>query len=457
MNHPDQKTIELFALDSPETSQDREELAKHLSECEGCRLQYEEMREFYRALHVVEPPDGTVQEEARPRLLAQPGFMVSRSVKTSERKGVVLAMWRSVREHPRISVGVLAAAIAMTSFLVCNKYKPIATSAHLNIYRQRLEVFDQKNKLMWEVPAKADSAIVYEEDEHHFRYVLSDLSDVGAPELVTTLDFPGDDPAYRHTLRVVRNSEEVHWSSKPAIERFMYRGTVYDEWYGHAYFLVMRNAARKPVIVSAWNGTRSPAAEVVYDSKGNKTGEYWHFGQLQPADTCDIDGDGIGELVTIGTNQSSDDNMGFAVAVFLKPDKIVGRSHSILTPGFDMPTSDAEVAYLRFPLPDMNRALHWGAGTKQLARSGELLHFTVSSGVNDGVSRGGFTFEYFLDRHLHPLSVKWDENARAYHSDLLSRGLIHSRFYSTYMENLRRSVQFWNGSAWQSEPCLIRH
>jgi hypothetical protein len=457
MNHPDQKTIELLALGSPEADKHREELVKHFGECEGCRQQYEEMREFYRALRVIEQQDSTFEEETRPRLLAQPGFIIPGSVTAIESKSGVMSIWRSVREHPRVSIGVLAAAIVLTSFLVCNTYKPIATSAHLNIYRQRLEVFDQRNKLMWEVPVAADSSFLREEEKHLFSYVLSDLSQDGVPELVTILDFPGDMPPYRHTLRVMENCTDTLWSRKPQIQSVAYRGTLYNEWYGHAYFLVTRNSAGNPLIVSMWNGMHSPAAEVVYDSRGRRTGDYWHFGQLQPAGTCDIDGDGTREVIAIGTNQSADDKMGFAVAVFLKPDRIIGSSQSVLTPGFGMPNSDAEVAYVRFPFSDLNLALHWGSGTVQLTQVGELLQFKVSSGGDDGVSRGSFTFDYTLDNHLRPLLTKGDENGRAYHADLLSRGLIHSRFDTTYTENLRRSVQFWNGSAWQAEPCTIHH
>lgn len=457
MNHPDQKTIELLALDSPETAQHREEMERHFGECQGCRLQYEEMREFYRAVRVVEPQDATVEEETRPRLLAQPGFIVSRSVSAIERKGGVVMLLRSIREHKRLSVGVLAAAIALTLFFVWNRSTRIATFARLNVYGQKLEVFDQQQKLMWDVPVLAASEIAKDEEgKSHFRFVLSDLSEDRLPELVTTLSFVGDYPPYRHTLRVLHNSGDVHWSSKPRIQAVTYRGNLYNEWYGHESFLVARNASRKPVIVSTWSGTRSPAAEVVYDSRGNRTGEYWHFGMLLPVDTCDIDGDGVSEVVAIGTNQSADDNMGFAVAVFLKPDKILGVSRSVLAPGFDLPASDAEVAYVRFPLSDMNRALYTGAGTVRLMRSGDLLHFIVNSGGDDGVTRGIFTFEYILDRNLHPVLTKWSDNARSFHSDLLARGLVHSRLDSTYTQNLRQSVQFWDGSAWQSTPTLIK-
>lgn len=457
MNHPDQKTIELLALDSPELIPHREELERHFDVCQGCRSQYEEMRQFYRALRVVEPIEGADQEATRPRLLAQPGFVVSGSPKTLEPKKGVTALWRSVRSHPRISVGVLAAAIAMTSFLLCNKYKPIPTFANLNIYRQRLEVFDQRREFMWEVPARADSSFMSEEAAGHFMYLLSDLSGDGIPELVTTLQFLGDNLGGRRALRVLDNFGKVRWTKEPQAVQVAYGGAFYDEWYGHGYLSVARNAAKRSIIISSWNGTRSPAAEVVYDPEGKKLGEYWHFGQLQPTDTCDIDGDGISEVVAIGTNQSANDNMGFAVAVFLKPDAIRGRSQSVLTPGFGMPPSNAEVAYVRFPFSDMNRVLHWGTGTVQLERSGGLLNFKVSSGVNDGVSKGSFCFNYLLARNLRPIATKWDENARAYHAELLSRGLIHSRFDTSYTRNLTQSVRFWNGSAWQAAPTLIRY
>jgi hypothetical protein len=464
MNHPDQETIELLALGSPEANEHREELAKHFCECEGCRLQYEEMREFYRALHVIEPLDATTQDEDRPRLLAQPGFMVPGSIKAIKRKGGALAMWRSIREHPRVSVGVLAAVVAMTSFFLlnnrhtptANRYRQIATSAEVNVYRQRLEVFDQRRQWMMELPVVTDSSIMGDEVRGHYRYSLSDVSGDGIPELVTTLLFVGDKPAHLRTLRVLNDLGEELWSDGPQIVALKYRETSYSEWYGHADFMITRNSAEVTMIVSSWNGTRSPSAEVVFDSKGNRLGEYWHFGQLQPADTCDIDGDGINEIIAIGTNQSSSDEMGFAVAVFLKPEKILGVAHSILTPGFDMAGSDAEVAYVKFPLTDLNRACHWGAGTAKLSRSGDLFHFTVTSGMN-GIDKGPFSFEYFLDKQLRPIRVGRDENASTYHATLLAAGLIHSRFDSTYLENLRRSVQFWNGSAWQSEPCTIQH
>lgn len=47
MNHVDEKTIELYVLDSGQMKSHRPAIAKHLKHCKGCAALHEEIAEYY--------------------------------------------------------------------------------------------------------------------------------------------------------------------------------------------------------------------------------------------------------------------------------------------------------------------------------------------------------------------------------------------------------------------------
>ncbi len=64
-------------------------------------------------------------------------------------------------------------------------------------------------------------------------------------------------------------------------------------------------------------------------------------------------------IIACGINDIDDTNRGeFGAVAILDPEKIIGQKKSSATPGFQMPTSDAELYYIKIPESDISKLLH---------------------------------------------------------------------------------------------------
>ncbi|MEK9138027.1 MAG: hypothetical protein AAB393_12950, partial [Bacteroidota bacterium] len=132
------------------------------------------------------------------------------------------------------------------------------------------------------------------------------------------------------------------------------------------------------IFVMAGN-PRSPCYVARLDVQYNTVGEYWHFGHFGGLSFADVDGDSTLELLVWGQNNTEDTTQGeYPAIVVLDPAKIVGKGKSLLSPGFHLPFSDAELFYIRLPLTDVNRVLHTHSNVSHMKRRSDgTLWFTL--------------------------------------------------------------------------------
>ncbi len=111
-----------------------------------------------------------------------------------------------------------------------------------------------------------------------------------------------------------------------------------------------------PEIIVGTNNGRSPNVIFRLDNQTNILGSYAHYGDVKNI-LLQLT-DGKKKLFVFGQNDLGEmDSLSFPVLALIDPEKIIGRSESNCTPGFDLPPSPAELSYVRFPLSDMNYLL----------------------------------------------------------------------------------------------------
>jgi hypothetical protein len=172
---------------------------------------------------------------------------------------------------------------------------------------------------------------------------------------------------------------------------------------------------------------------------GGLTGEYWHFGHISEVVNCDLDGDGVDEIVACGPNGVHNQTS----LVVLDPRGMNGQAplqEERRSKDFSVGT---EKYYVSLPRSDLRMA---SAGLRpEVGR----LHMTaertlsLTSSETFGGTAYGLIFEF--DRSMRCISVRPTDDFLGFHQKLQRDGVLKERVDAKYLEKLRKEVQYWDG------------
>ncbi len=474
MHHIEEHTLELYVLNAKEVETKRQDIEAHLAECIGCRKLMEEMTAFHAELseELKEVPNFDTPKETA--LVRSPSRVFDHNILPDvydETYGET-ALYRPntfvgkfsyfIRRHPMAAVGgtfSLAAALVFASMLFMKNETANPTRWQYNTTTSTIDVYDKEYKLLWQLPSpELTQKGIDHERNAGWKTLLADLDGDGKNELITTHVLAGDLRVNEigNKLRVLDvASKKVLWEIQ-FLDSIHYLNRQYSPYYGPSVPLVIENrtSGQKEIIVDVGNVGRSPAFIARIDAKGNILGKYWHFGNLGPIYAVDIDGQQ--NIFACGTNDTQDSVMGeFSVVVVLDPRKIIGRTRSTACSAIELPASNAEIHYLKFPGSDLNIALKQTPVNQFMhLESNDVVRFSVSTTTQDGTL---WDFDYFFSREMLPLYVKSNNQTDRVHERLREQGKVTGTIDKAYLENLRNGIRFWDGKEWRKELTMVQH
>jgi len=459
MNHIDYHTLELFVLGAPEVGYRQVEIENHLAECAGCRELSIEMRGFYEDLseemgHPVHdlPEESTAIQKRKMDVMIQEDpfgdqIPVPRTVSVSY-------FTYFVRKHPiGTTVGSfgLAAALASLIFFANSGRDEAPRYVNYNTSTLLVEILNAGFERLWQF--KSDNLISRNQDERNIHVKYTDLVDLdrdGTNEILTSMAAVGKSDTPGQDFRIYAADGEL-LVKKQFSEEVNYLDRTYSPYFNAGGFVTLMDSVHGSVDIFLLivNHGRSPSALIRMNRKGEVIGKYWHFGQLVSLYEEDLDADGRPELILTGSNDVDDSvSDEYPVLIVLDPSKVVGEKKSTACPGYQMPTSNAERFYLKFPRNDMDRLYHLsGVGTSIEHEAENLLRYRVQS---DYGIEGMYNVEYLFTRQMELVRVESNTQAEALRARLDESGKLSRRSEPDFIKSLEKGVRYWNGSGWEA-------
>jgi hypothetical protein len=459
MTHVDHHTLELYVLQSASLGRKRQSIARHLARCSHCRAIADEIRLIYiQAAAHVQPtrdvPIGSTESLAP----WKEHFVTSRNYDDRplvrvDRSGVqrVLQFYRS---HP-----VLASAVTLTSLVIMVLAAttlvrwvaptPNPAKVHYDTSRDILEVYDEKDNLLWLKPSRGLKRFQEEEGQGGGQFaVIGDLDGNRRNEVVTMIPIEATNTQpITNAIRIYGSTGDVLASTSLG-ERVRFSGQTYQasQFWAGGLTLVRNPTGAGKEIVAAARHYRSPSVVARLDARGKVLGQYWHQGHVWPLHTIESPDSSRQWVLLKGCNDADTSDGGkIPVILVLDASKILGTSEASATRGFGFPASSAEVAYIRFPRSDIDYALHGLVEVKKVLQGeGERWSFIVA-GID---STNGSSFEYVFGPDWRIETVLSSDTNTRVHARLREKGLVHGQIDQRYLDNLKSSVEYWDGQRW---------
>jgi hypothetical protein len=352
-----------------------------------------------------------------------------------------------------------SAVFALFTFI----WKPIMDNNpsyfHYNRTESILEVYNKSDQKLWTIPA---SNLYGDNDnnEDNNSTIIADINGDGMNEVLTCLSLSSEkrEPV---PLKVFAFDKRLLWK-KEFIKPFHYlERQYYNPYFNASPILVFDadNDKQADIFVNT-NNRRSPGIVVRLDHEGSIIGEYWHFGAFGVFNVFDLDGDGKKELITAGLNDTGDTSQTeFGNIVILDPAKIVGEKKSLNATGFQFPFSDAEIYSLKLPRSDVGIALNARNPVNQLQISANnMLHFGMYlENISDRSIVSPYALEFIFTFDMRILEVKSTSHIIPFRLKLKEEGKVKGDIDNAYLENLKNSVEYWDGEKWSNQWTKIHH
>jgi hypothetical protein len=473
MIHIEEHILEAHAARAPEVRHREKEILVHLEECAGCRAIWEEYRLFYNDLRA-ELQKPALQESGR-----STAVVTRRRADVRAFQDLFVSPIRPypptfagratyiIRAYPVVSgiggflfMGLLALLFFSLSPRLFRDMNPSYT--HINSAEGHLEIYNKSREPIWTVPINGIHEFTPQkllEAEHST--LLYDVDGNGRNEILTIL--PTGEPrenCYPLTIFSTADAQPVTHYFRDTIN---FRGTSYRELlYPNQLLLAGLGDRRSPNFFLVTNNGRSPNIVFRLDDRFETVGEYYHFGDVYQKTFITKAGTPL--LFLFGENDIGEtDSLNSAILAVLDPSKLRGKTESSATRGFGKAVSDAEIFYIRFPLTDMNRYLHAKEVTLQVDQTmvnGENLYsvWTYGNGVSDThVGNGIPAFEYIFSEQFELREIKFDSDTFSRREAMIEGGHLKGKMDAAYLDNLRRSVRYWDGTTWQDHAVMIGH
>ena len=448
MEHVEEHILELYVLGSREVEGRRTEIRTHLETCAGCRSLAEEIASFYaEANEELRDLKNAGPDEKKALIRAQRGVHRIKKQFSTPMPFVASAPMGKVRyfvyQHPIAAGGgvfAFGAAAVVALSLLLNGGPRDTNPAHVfyNIQQSRLEILNKENQKLWDFPSPGLTQSWQDEKTTGMvQALVTDLKKDGINEVLTVLPV-GDEGSALRALRVFDGQE--HLLFRQGFDRkFRYLNRSYSPEFGADGLVVCSLERNGPsnIFVMAGHRDRSPSFVARFDANGDPIGELWHFGRVRLPYLTDFDKNGKPEIVLIGINDTgdtakSDSAVEFPMIAVIDPSKIIGQKKSVCAQGFDMPTSDAELYYIRLPYSDMNTALEVeGCVLNMRSHDDSSIVFTVSS--SETIQQMPIQFDYIFNDDMSVREVKSTNVTDRLHTVLVQQGKIGSKMNKGYL------------------------
>jgi hypothetical protein len=465
MKHFDEHSLELYVVASAKVAGKRRSIEAHLAICPNCKRRVTQMQEFYAGVNQEISRDAFRKNDSPADIvLAEKVSVVRHSATTPvlpiDRISVPSPVFAFFRHHPvTAGIGVLSCLGLMIWGIGALIGSGSLTGGPAYVQYNRtagtLDVYDKTDRKIGQKPAMHLDHIVEAEERQGIRFtLLADLENDGKTSIVTTVQLGGlDDDGMSNRVKIL--DEHVNPVAMISTGRpVTFAGRVYPLDYGPNGILTWDDSiSHQREILANAVGFRSPAVLTRIDAKGRTLGEYWHYGHLLgiyrahlplplPADY----------VILTGINDAADSaGISFGTIIVLDPLKIVGTTESSASRGFGFDESSAEVYYIRLPESDAYRALGVKAGVRTLkANADQYLSFLVQQASKD------VAIEFVFSRDMVLKEVKPTDGFDRLHAQLLKARRISSTYGISYLESLKRGVQYWDGHRWGNDVVTVR-
>lgn len=468
MRHIEEHILELYVLNSNKVSKQRGEIDAHLAACEGCRALVEQMSVTYqRAEERFNELNqrGDIPAPAAIRLRTNtPDVRAMDATPVSSYRPVTRGQQITyfVRRHPVIVGGssfLVFAGLALLGTLLFRP-EPLADKnpafVHYNPGADEVEILNRNSQLLWRVPSRGLSG-VKDVQPNAPQTLIADIDGDGVNEVLTTLWTPEDAPNGHSSFKAYGRDGSLHFKVQFDGEITYLARTYPNVW--SSTFLAVDNpdsSGRRAILVG-WQCNRSPWVLTRIDSKGNILGEFWHFGVISAMSLMDVNGDGRNELILMGQNNVLDSVGGeFPAIAVLDPRKIVGPGASVVSSGFRLPLSEAEIYYVRLPVSPLSKALFKYECVSRLVHyTKDVFSFWVANGYETAPNYADL--EYLFSRDFRVLQVKSSSETEAVFKRAVQDHKITGKIDTEYLEDLKNGVQYWDGEEWRTEVTKVQH
>jgi hypothetical protein len=466
MKHIDHHTLELHILNSDSIKRRRRGIARHLAVCPHCRaiadellLIYAEADKQVQTTKDVPAITNGIVSGWNEHILASRDHDPRPLVKVN-RSFVQRFVWFS-RSHPFVaSTGILTSIVCLV-FGATNLLRLVTPTSnpakvHYDTSEDILEVYDEKENLLWRKPSQGLMRIQEGERNMGSQFALvGDLDGNGRNEVITMLPIESaNSQPINNSIRIFDSNGDVI-ASRTFGDKVSFEGRDYQSgqfWEGGLALVRTPNSARREILASALH-YRSPSVIARVSGRGELLGEYWHFGHLHCTQTIHLGNGTEAGVIFVGSNDVDGSSGGkLPVIAVLDPSKIIGSSEATATRGFGYPGSMAEVVYIRIPMSDMDYALQAVVDIiRFMPGDGEHWSFIVAG--NDTTNGSSFEYVFGSDWRIESV-LSTDSNNRS-RARLIKKGLVHGQIDLRYLNALKDSVKYWDGQNWTNEFSLV--
>lgn len=455
MSHIDQETLELYVLRAGEVEAQRPEIEDHLKSCAGCAALCQEITEYYDDVEKIEAEQRSARSQAltvRSLLVSTPPFP-SADPLSERRKTVPARFVLFVIRHPVVSSFGFMASFAAALFALFS----LATQKDSNPMYARakddfLVVMNKEGQELWKryVAAGFDREALkrnsppYEPDS----YVATiDVDGDGRNEVILV---SGMLPPHNSIVRCFHSDGNLRWEYELHRDMVFGNETMADKYLTTAMTGGdLDGDGRVEVYVIASHAPYYPNVLLKLDARDGKLlGEYWHAGSLAQIRSADMDGDGIAELIITGTNNG----LNLASVVVLDPRFISGHGPAPLEYTPQGVQAGLEKFYLTFsrsdvaPFAEQKRNL----GLDGVRLTDDLLQVSIAERFNET----WVPLVYELNDSMRCIRVAENDLFTQMHQKLKAQGKVTSSLDSTYYEDLRKGVRYWDGKKFVETPTM---
>ncbi|MDI6803914.1 MAG: hypothetical protein QME58_08710 [Bacteroidota bacterium] len=447
MYHIDEKILELYVLEAAEVIDKKEDIEKHIKNCQGCRKLFEEMESYYAEVDksTEERLQKNIQLITLRNLIFPKSKLGNRTLDQIPKTYPVRVVSFIIR-HPIASFMSLAAAFVFGLLLMTPK----------------TDIKDEKPEYS---RAKDEFLVVYNKNgEELWRKHIGigyDLEKLRVQE-------PGFDPDnYLQTVDVDGDGKKEvvaifgmlsEWQPKNAIycytpdgdERWTYKfnrqmtfgNNVFDDTYQFGKFLVgdFEKNGSFEIIAYIHHGGWYPTAIIKIDAaEGKLLNEYWHSGNIHGLINRDLNNDGIEEIIATGENN------GFNLASLFVLDPLNFQGHSPAPEEYtpkDISIGN-EKYYLLINRTDFKKyASHPRNRVRgmRFTSDGDLI---VS--VTEEIDKTEYSCIYLFDQTLKCISIDGEDKFVTLHNKYVADGRLSKKLDEQYFEDLRKGIRYWDG------------
>lgn len=458
MNHPNEQTLTLYILKAPEVEPRRRQIASHLKKCKGCSALHDEISNYYKEFFAI-------SEEQKSQALSmmlterslQP-FLFKQGVQAPPRRTIPQRFAESFRAYPaRWSAGfltVVAALVLLTEKITTKDVNP----AYARAKDEFLIAYNKTGDELW----RKHIGFGYDFDagshkpppEIHHNYLETiDVDGDGANEVLALFGWlPKPLAVKENTLICYRSDGSERW--KHELHRQMTFGSEkFSDDYHFGKMMVgdFDRDGKMEVIGVATHSPYYPTAILRLDAQtGTLQSEYWHSGLTAEVFHADLDGDGVEEIITGGTNNSFNQ----AAMVIFDPRSISGHapaSSAYIPVGI---AAGREKYYVLFPTTDL-----FSIGSEKRNRvtsirstSDNLLEVRVLESIR--FNQVPQEIHYYFDAEMRCVRVTGNDYFDDAHRKLEAAGKLTKKLNEQYYEELRQGVRYWDGAEFVKEPAI---